>query len=173
MKELRKRNVCGGVAAVACVVALAACGFSRGPSSTTTGSRTSSQAVEFADCMRAHGVPSFPDPNGGRRPTSVADTGTPAFKSASRACARLAPGGAGGVRSTESQYLAALTFAKCMRTHGVPGIPDPTRGSGPDPGGLSLGYGVYFAMSPSFDPNAPAVLRAAGACGISRWEGGA
>jgi len=154
-----------------CAIALAACGSSHGPSS-TTGSGTSSPAIEFADCMRAHGVPSFPDPNGGGGPTSVADTGTPAFKSASRACARLAPGGSRGVRSTESQFLAALRFAKCVRTHGVPGMPDPTRGSGPVPAGLGLGHGLYFPVSPSFDPNAPAVLRAAATCGIAKWEGG-
>lgn len=154
-----------------CATTLAACGSSHSPIG-TTGSRTASPAIEFADCMRAHGVPSFRDPSEGGSPSKLAGTGTPAFKSASRACARLAPGGTGGVRSTESQFLAALSFAKCMRTHGVPGIPDPTRGPGPVPGGLGLGHGLYFLASPSFDPNAPAVRRAAAACGIARWEGG-
>jgi hypothetical protein len=172
MGEPRKHNVRGGLAAVSCVVALAACGSSHTPSS-TTGSRTSPQAIEFADCMRAHGVPGFPDPSAGGGPIALTGTRTPAFKSASRACARLAAGGGGGVRATESQFLAALRFAKCMRAHGVPGLPDPTRVDGPAPfANLSLGHGLYFRASPSFDPIAPAVLRAAAACGITRWEGG-
>jgi hypothetical protein len=172
MRAPHKCSVRGGFAAVSCVVALAACGSSRGPSS-TTGSRTYSQAVEFADCMRAHGVPGFPDPSGAGGSINLPNTGTPVFKSASRVCARLAPGARGGVRATESQFLAAMRFAECMRTHGDPGIPDPTRGSGPTPfAALSLGHDLYFQASPTFNPNAPAVLRAATACGIARWAGG-
>ena len=161
MRELRKCNVRGGLAAVSCMIALVACGSSHGPSG-TTGSGTSLPAVEFADCMRAHGVPSFPDPNGGGGSTSVADTGTPAFKSASRACARLAPGGSGGVRSTESQFLAAVRFAKCMRAHGVPGIPDPTRGSGPVPGGLGLGHGSVLSSESGLRPKCPGCFASSG-----------
>ena len=169
--EPRKCSVGGGPAAVSCVVALAASGSSHSPSS-PAGSRTSSPANEFADCMRAHGVPGFPDPSAGGGPINLAGTGTPAFKSASRACARLAPGGGGRVRATESQFLAALRFARCMRAHGVPGLPDPTRVGGPAPfANLSLGHGLYFRASPSFNPIAPAVLRAPAACGISTVGG--
>lgn len=45
-----------------------------------------------ARCMRAHGVPNFPDPSGsGSQPPSLAgiDTQSPAFKSAARACGGL------------------------------------------------------------------------------------
>jgi hypothetical protein len=168
----RTPNIRGGLAAVSCMVALAACGYSQGPKN-HAGSPTYSKAIEFANCMRAHGVPGFPDPSGTGGSIILAGSGTPAFESASRACTQLAPGGRGGLRATESQFLAALSFARCMRAHGVPDLPDPTRGSGPAPyANLTLGHGLYFRARPGFNPGAPAVLRAAMACRIARWESG-
>jgi hypothetical protein len=47
--------------------------------------------VKWARCMRAHGLPSFPDPNGqGAFDSSKFDESTPAFQSASKACQSLA-----------------------------------------------------------------------------------
>jgi hypothetical protein len=58
-----------------------------------------SQALKFSACMRAHGVPSFPDPttrNGGVT-ISLGGSGmnpnSPQFQSAQRACRSLMPGG--------------------------------------------------------------------------------
>lgn len=52
------------------------------------------QALAFARCMRAHGVPNFPDPSfagsgGGQKPLGI-NSRAPAVRSASRVC------GAGG-----------------------------------------------------------------------------
>jgi hypothetical protein len=48
------------------------------------------QALAFARCMRAHGVPSFPDPTfSGTAPAGLPagiDPQSPAFRSAARAC---------------------------------------------------------------------------------------
>jgi hypothetical protein len=158
-------NVWGCLAVIGCVVAVAACG-----SSHTTGLGSESQGLKLADCMRANGVPTFPDPSGGGGGLDLAGTGinpqSPAFKSARRACARLAPGGApGGVKATESQFLAALRFAKCMRAHGFSSFPDPTRADSPPGPILIIGPGLFFRVSPNFDPNTPAVKRAVAACG--------
>jgi hypothetical protein len=162
-------NVWGYLAAVICVVAVAACGSSRAPNSATR-SRGRPQPLKFADCMRANGVPNFPDPSGGGGGMNLAGTGinpqSPAFKAARRACTRFAPGGAlGGVRATESQFLAALRFAKCMRVHGFPSFPDPTRVDSPPGPILIIGNGLFFRVSPNFDPNTPAVNRAVAAGG--------
>jgi hypothetical protein len=47
--------------------------------------------VKWARCMRSHGLPSFPDPNGqGAFDSSEFDESTPAFQSASKACRSLA-----------------------------------------------------------------------------------
>jgi hypothetical protein len=119
--------------------------------------------------MRAHGVPNFPDPSGGGGGVNLAGTGidpqSPAFKSGRRACEALSPGGARGIEATESQFLAAVKFAKCMRTHGFPDFPDPTRFDAPPGPILIVGNGLFFRVSPSFDPNAPVVNRAVAACG--------
>jgi hypothetical protein len=53
------------------------------------------QALKYAQCIRAHGVPSFPDPAGdGRIPdpaTAGIDQGSPRFETANRACGRYRP----------------------------------------------------------------------------------
>lgn len=148
-------------------VALTACGSSHKPSS-TTGSRTDSRALEFANCMRAHGVPSYPDPSAAGGGVDFAGTGidpqSPAFKTARQTCSRLTPAGSGVPQATEGQFLAALTFAKCMRTHGFPDFPDPTRADSPAPI-LVVGPGLFFHVSPSIDPDTPAVRQAVAACG--------
>jgi hypothetical protein len=151
-----------------CAVVLAACGSSNS-SSGTTGSGVHSRALAFATCMRAHGVPSFPDPGGGGGGFDLGSSGinpqSPAFTSARRECGRLAPGGGGGVRATESQFLAAVRFAKCLRLHGFPDFPDPTRSDSPPGPILIVGHGMFFRVRPNFDPNTPAVNRAVAACG--------
>ena len=51
--------------------------------------------LEFAECVRAHGVPNFPDPDSsGRIPdpaTSGIDQGSPKFQAANQACAKYRP----------------------------------------------------------------------------------
>ena len=168
MGELGNRNVWGTLAAFSCAVALAACGSSHKPSG-TTGSGTHSRALEFANCMRAHGVSNFPDPNPGGGGFDIGqgiNPQSPAFRSGRLACARLAPGGGGGgVRATASQFLAALRFAKCMRTHGFSHFPDPTRVDSPPGPILIVANGLFFRVSTAFDPNTAAVKHAVGACG--------
>ena len=70
-----------------------------------------------------------------------------------------------GVEATESQFLAALRFAKCMRVNGSPNFPDPTRVDAPPGPVLIIGPGLFFRVSQNFDPNTPAVNRAVAACG--------
>lgn len=169
MGTLAKRSVRCGLAAVGSAIALAACGSSQKPSG-ATGSGSSSNALVLASCMRAHGVPNFPDPAAGGGGVNLAAAGinpeSPAFKSARQACAKLVPAASpGGVRATESQFLAAVSFSKCMRTHGFPDFPDPTHADSPPGPILIIGPGLFFRVGPSFDPNAPAAERSVAACG--------
>jgi hypothetical protein len=104
-----------------------------------------SGAVAFAQCVRSHGVPDFPDPQNGHFLISGADQNNPNFNSAVQACQHLlGPGGASNGGSNNSQLLA---FAHCMQTHGVPKFPDPTAN-----GAIGLPAGV--------DPNSPQFQRA-------------
>jgi hypothetical protein len=70
------------------------------------------------------------------------------------------------VQATESQFLAALKFAKCMRTHGFSSFPDPTRFDSPPGPILIIGPGLFFRVSPTFDPNTSAVSRAVAVCEV-------
>jgi hypothetical protein len=99
---------------------------------------TQPSMLAFAKCMRAHGVPNYPDPRplGQIPPTHTtepapsggftANPDSPAYQTASNDCRPLAD--ASPVTQTQSNQLVAgqLRFAVCMRGHGVPGFPDPT-----------------------------------------------
>jgi hypothetical protein len=50
-----------GLATLTCTVAIAACGSSTKPSGTAASHQTSGLA--FAQCMRSHGLPNYPDPS--------------------------------------------------------------------------------------------------------------
>jgi hypothetical protein len=53
------------------------------------------QGLEFAQCVRAHGVPNFPDPGSDGRipdPATVGiDQGSPKFEAANQACGKYRP----------------------------------------------------------------------------------
>lgn len=95
--------------------------------------------LAFAKCMRAHGVPNFPDPGKLPPPRSggqtmqvgpsggfTANPNSPAYQRASKDCHSLAV--ASPASSTQSGELmtAQVKFSACMRAHGVPSYPDPT-----------------------------------------------
>jgi hypothetical protein len=102
-----------------------------GPGVTGASSSPSAQAAErgpiaFAACMRSHGVPNFPDPPGAL-PAGL-DPNSPRFVSAQSACQPLDPQGSGPNRAQEAaeRQKAALVWAACLRSHGVPNFPDPS-----------------------------------------------
>lgn len=50
------------------------------------------------------------------------------------ACTSGHPSSAGSSTQVSASYQAELAYAKCMRSHGLPGYPEPTRGAGGDAG---------------------------------------
>jgi hypothetical protein len=150
---------------LALALALAACGtpadgdrvasLSGGDATTTTtkgtgddGKDPQQQAIDFARCMREHGV-DMPDPEvddqgrvrvrigaggNGRRPDPKK------LEEAQKACGGLMGGGDGPGQIDPAARDAMVSFARCMREHGVD-MPDPTGdgllmrrgGGGPDP----------------------------------------
>jgi hypothetical protein len=117
--------------------------------------------VAYSHCMRAHGVPSFPDPDRQGNlvisPAADINPGSPQYKRAASAGRKLAPGGSGaGMTPAEhAKALAAMTrYAKCMRRHGVP-MANPFSG----PNG-----GVGIAVPRSVDPQSALYLQADAAC---------
>lgn len=66
-----------------------------GPPSPARVQQIRAEALRFSECVRAHGVPSFPDPGSDGRipdPASVGvDQGSPKFESANDACGKYRP----------------------------------------------------------------------------------
>lgn len=118
------------LALVSAVVLLAA---GCGGGSTPGAASASRRALAFSRCMRAHGVPRFPDPgpDGTIAKPALEQTGAGAVATgrAVTACHSLLPNGgeaptAAGLQQSWTDFRA---FARCMRGHGVAGWPDPTR----------------------------------------------
>jgi hypothetical protein len=147
---------------------LAACGSGAHPSSPT---KVVSGALAYANCMRAHGVPDFPDPNGQGefqlRPVKVENGRTtkaedllpssPAFQAAERVCGRFGSAGRQVTATQEKQeFQKSLQAAACMRANGVPNYPDPTLIDG------TIDHN--FNPSLNINPSSPAFLQAAKKC---------
>jgi hypothetical protein len=174
-----RRGVPIAVAAVSCAVAIAACGSS-GPTNSNSGPTAKGKkagALAFANCMRSHGVPNFPDPtvsgNGIQLlgSSSGINPQSPAFQSAQTSCQHLLPGGGPGSGPPSAQaHAQLLKVSECMRRHGISSFPDPQTGSPPSSlAGYNaiIGHGGYLLAIPSsIDMASPAFKQAAITCGF-------
>jgi len=166
---------CGGNSPSPGVANLSSSSSSSNPSSTSSAAGSSaggstgsaspdSQAVAYAACVRAHGVPNFPDPkvstSGSEVKVAVGVTpaikGNPHFKSAQQACRQLLPGGGPGSQSdpqlSTAEQAQVLQLVACVRKHGEPNLPDPT----------FTGGGAH--LPPSVDTHSAAFKSAEQAC---------
>ena len=173
MMRRRRPLILSSVVAVAAFALLAAgCGGGGSPGVANVASSSAATAtatrqnglVAFSHCMRVNGVPSFPDPQrlaGGNLKLTIvqAGAGAPHMKAAMSACAHLLPDGGSGSQETAQQSRTRLadelSFARCMRSHGVTHFPDPTA-----QGDLS----VEMVQAQGIDVHSPAVLRVVQAC---------
>jgi hypothetical protein len=106
------------------------------------------KAVKFAECMRANGVPHFPDPDPKGDYNFGVDVSGEVWLKAVDACKALKPPGALSSKRTPKQQSASLRFAQCVRDHGVKDFPDPVNGepmidtykipSSNKPGGMTI-----------------------------------
>jgi hypothetical protein len=105
-----------------------------GDSSASVSASASTQAtkrekgVKFAECVRAHGVPHFPDPDATGNFNFAVDVTAATFTAAVTACKSLQPPGTLSGHRSAQQQSRALRFAACVRAHGVPDFPDPVNG---------------------------------------------
>jgi hypothetical protein len=160
----------GAAAAVALGVTVTACsGGSKLPTVPTAGSQPTTtaapaggpglpgqarlaQAGAYSQCMRSHGVPNFPDPvltpsgGYGYRTTGI-DPNSASFQGGLQACKTLpSPWKPTGQQLSPAQQEAWLSWANCIRAHGVPNFPDPTFS-----GGVAVQIsGAGGASSPQF-----------------------
>jgi hypothetical protein len=152
---------------IAMAAVLLAAGCSSSPSSTTPASAPSAgstvaQAVAYAQCMRSHGVPEYPEPDssgqlqkiGSGQQVGVSDA---QLTTATNACQSLWPYQALTPAQQQQQLTDDVKFAQCMRSHGVPTLPDPVATDGK----------VEFVISTSrtgINLNSPQILAKAQAC---------
>ena len=131
--------------------------------------------LNFARCMRSHGVSNFPDDLNFQNVPGI-NPSSPAFKTAQTACQRLLP-----VKTSPPAAPSAQTHAKllrlsnCLRTHWSPTMPDPK--PNPPPQGRSteanaygalFGEGDYWIGIPkAVDAHGAAFIRALHACHAS------
>jgi len=128
-----------------------------------------SAALAYANCMRSHGVPDFPDPNSqgefqlrpvkveNGRTTPVEDLvpSSPAFTGAERVCGSFGSAGRQVTAAQEQREFAKeLNAAVCMRANGVPGYPDPKLING----------SIDLEFNGKFNSDSPAFQRAASKC---------
>ncbi|ATL32475.1 hypothetical protein [Streptomyces formicae] len=172
-----KRAVAQSLLAVSALFAgslLTACSGDSSAASSSKSSAPADRALAYSECMRANGVPKFPDPQpngGGLRlsPDDGVDPNSKAFKDAAKACQDKAPqgqgpgggGGGGGGGTLDSAKVAS--WAKCIRSNGVPKFPDP------EVNGSSM---VIDIMGAGVDPGDPKFREAMQKC-QSKYPGGA
>ncbi len=170
---LSSRTIPGSLlCAVLCALAVTACG---GSGSTVTGTATHATGyaspIGLSKCMRANGLPSFPDPTnspggegfngigvpvGGALDSIIVDGRTfsgPAAARAIKACAKYVEPNGPPPAPTAKQKAQALAMARCMRANGVPNFPDPDFSGAAEP------------IRANLDPNSPAFKHAVNVCG--------
>jgi hypothetical protein len=153
------------LAAVGCALVLVACGGAGSKPAVAA----SNPELAISQCMRAHGVPNFPDPTKGPGGVGMSINSSPgsstltvegipfsgpAFQAAEKTC-KLFGGGTSPPPISESEKIALFHFSQCMRAHGVPDYPDPV---------FPAGGGIERPSGPGISKESPAVRQAAAVC---------
>lgn len=172
--HITRRSLISLAIASIALIAVTGCGSSSPTTSTNAASAAppaqseARAAFRYAACMRDHGVSDFPAPQVQVSPGHVAIkqvvkasfVNSPQFKTAAKACRSIMPGPVNESPAQLAEHQRAterlaLTFARCLRAHGLTGFPDPT------PQGQLTPQMVRAA---GIDLHAPQVLTAARAC---------
>jgi hypothetical protein len=164
-----RRRRAGALAAAVAGVALlaAACSGSSTETNTFAPGATYAQALAFAKCMRANGVPQFPAPdrqgNFNNTQIEALENNNSQADNAIHQCRSVLPNAGTGLTVEQIQQIQqtnltnAVKAAHCMRAHGITNFPDPagtTQASGVNwqpvlsaiqAGGLSLNTPSYEA----------------------------
>jgi hypothetical protein len=158
-KVTRRRRHWGvlGAGLAATALLTAACG---GGSTPTSAAQTAyQQTLAFSQCMRAHGVPGYPDPqpNGNVliTPQDHLAQGSASFMAAIKACQHLLPKTKPLTAAQQHQVtVQALKFTACMRAHGLTGLADPVVNAN----------GISQRIPNGTKPNSPVFQSAQRAC---------
>jgi hypothetical protein len=134
----------------------------------TSPAANSLKVLAFSRCVRAHGVPSYPDPDssGGIVKETAQQLGVSdaRLQAALNACQHLLPN-TGNVDDNPAElnqwWSQMLRFARCMHSRGVPNWPDPSPYP-PDPARPTFnlhaaGIGFHQGTQPGNIVNSPQI----------------
>jgi hypothetical protein len=152
-----------GAAAAAAIALLTACSSSGSDGSEAAASDPEQAALDFAQCMRANGVPNFPDPVaqpdgtfGFQRPPGASASALDDALERCRSEAQALGIDIGTEGEDAEAQDALLRLSQCMRENGIPDFPDPK------PNSDALG-GLHDLFS-DYDLESPGVSTALNAC---------
>jgi hypothetical protein len=156
-----------GVAHVGTTSSTSASGGSGGgtPESNETSAANQQKMVKFAQCMRTHGEPEFPEPTEGNIEIHSQNGHGPnpessQFKAAEKACSKYAPSKIAPSPAQQAKMQEqALKMSECMRSHGVPNFPDPKFSSSGGGVRISLKAGGSGGLNPG-SPQFQAAMKA-------------
>ena len=136
----------------------------RGVSATFSTGGSYTEDLKFAECLRSHGLPDFPDPssNGAFQISSSSGVipGSPQFQAAQKACRKFTPNGGAPLSPAQQAKMLAqlLKYSECMRSHGITDFPDPQSSNG------HVGFSIRASSGSDLDPNNPQFQGANKAC---------
>lgn len=114
------------------------------------------QELVFARCVRARGIPNYPDPDSSghfpKRDLRQLGVSVSRLRATQDSCQNLLP--AGQPPLTAGQQQDYLRAAACMRSHGIAGFPDPSFSGG----------GVHFPIPSGIDVNSGRFAQARQTC---------
>lgn len=143
-------------AAVAGVALLAAaCGGGSSAAKASSGGSPYQKALAYAQCMRSHGDPSWPDPNSQGNFVIASSSVLTGYQSANKACKSLEPSTTLAPAEFQQKLGEELKYTACMRSHGV---------SYPEPNTQALEAGKVGPGMGSFNDSTPQFQSASQAC---------
>jgi hypothetical protein len=125
------------------------------PESKETSAANQQKLVKYAQCMRTHGEPEFPEPVEGNIEIHSQNGHGPnpessQFKAAEKACSKYAPARVAPSPAQQAKVQEqALKLSECMRSHGVPNFPDPKFSSSGGGVRVTLKAGGSTGINPS------------------------
>lgn len=123
-------RILAGVVLAAAAISLGACGAQHARSAGGTNQHVLTVLRQLASCVRANGMPNFPDPVIGRNGVAVFPDSAPRIPAATdRSCRSIAARIPASYTSTTpvsaSDFQKLLALARCIRSHGLHDWPDP------------------------------------------------
>jgi hypothetical protein len=125
------------------------------------------EELAYSECMRAHGVTNFPDPDSQGRILFQGgmNMDSPTFQNAQKACASKQPKPTAAQQAQAMQN--ALRISECMRAHGIKDYPDPQNHGG------RISMSINGSAGSDLNPNNPLFQRAQAICmpGVPKASG--